>query len=64
QDKHPFETAIGFPLAFVVQGGIKLTTSRIPGLYGGAGFQYNILTLNDNPDPMKMAVLVLAGYSF
>ncbi|MDR2211222.1 MAG: serine protease [Spirochaetaceae bacterium] len=54
----------GFPMAFAIQGGIKFTTSKVPGLYGGAGFQYNVFTLNDNPDPMKMAVLVMAGYSF
>jgi hypothetical protein len=55
---------LDFPWAFAIQGGIKITTSKISGLYGGAGFQYNVFTLNDNPDPMKMAVLVMAGYSF
>jgi serine protease Do len=55
---------IGFPMAFAVQGGLKFTTSKVPGLYGGAGFQYNLFTLNDNPEPMKMGVLFMVGYSF
>jgi len=30
-------------LSPVVQGGLKITTSYVPGLYGNIGFQYNIL---------------------
>ncbi|MDR2072830.1 MAG: serine protease [Spirochaetaceae bacterium] len=55
---------LDLPWAVAIQGGIKITTSKVPGLYGGAGFQYNPFTLSENPDPMKMAVLVMAGYSF
>jgi serine protease Do len=54
----------GFPLAFAVQGGLKFTTAKVPGLYAGAGFQFNLFTMNDNPDPMKMAALFMVGYSF
>ncbi|MDR2663088.1 MAG: serine protease [Treponema sp.] len=56
--------AVGFPMAMAVQGGLKFTTAKVPGLYGGMGFQYNIFTMNDNPDPMKMALITMVGYSF
>jgi serine protease Do len=54
----------GFPMAYAIQGGVKFTTSKVPGLYAGAGFQYNFFTMNDNPKPMKMAALFMVGYSF
>ncbi|MDR1143873.1 MAG: serine protease, partial [Spirochaetaceae bacterium] len=56
--------AAGFPLAMAVQGGLKVTTAKVPGLYGGMGFQYNVFSMNDNPDPMKMALITMVGYSF
>jgi hypothetical protein len=56
----------GIPVALMVQGGLKVTTSKVPGLFVGGGFQYNLFNLmNDGyEDKMKMAVTVTAGYAF
>jgi serine protease Do len=59
-----YESDVGFPLAAAIQGGLKITTAIVPGLYAGAGFQLNVVTLNDNPEPMKQAFVIMVGYSF
>jgi serine protease Do len=50
------------------QGGIKVTSSYVPGLFLGAAFQFNLLSMHefigDYKDPMKIAVAVTAGYAF
>jgi serine protease Do len=56
----------GFPVAVMVQAGLKVTTARVPGLFGGIGFQYNIINMgfDDYDNRMKMALIVTAGYAF
>ncbi|MDR2471661.1 MAG: serine protease [Treponema sp.] len=61
----------GFSLAFMLQGGLRFTTSYVPGLSVGAAFQYNIFNFQEfggfdvkYDKAMKMAVSVTAGYSF
>jgi hypothetical protein len=56
------------------QAGIKVTTSYVPGLFLGVGFQYNIIGfhtfmgtgINNNKfkNPMEMALSVTVGYAF
>jgi serine protease Do len=59
---------MGFPMVMMVQAGLKVTTAKIPGLFGGAGFQYNVFDMRDKKFPeserMKMAVIVTVGYAF
>jgi len=55
--------------AFVLQGGLKITTSYVPGLYGNIGFQYNFPALIGGYDekysnPFKMGLTISAGYAF
>ena len=62
-----------FPIAIYAQLGLKVTTTWVPGLFIGAGFQYNIISMHDF-DPfdnstgyikkMRMALHVTAGYAF
>jgi serine protease Do len=66
--KEENERLMGFTVVMMIQGGLKVTTSKVPGLFGGIGFQYNLLDLRGNNYPekhkMKMAVLITAGYAF
>ncbi|MDR1505988.1 MAG: serine protease [Treponema sp.] len=55
---------MGFPLIASAQAGVRFTAAAVPGLYAGAAFQYNLLHLNDNPDPLRMIALVCVGYAF
>ncbi|MDR0448351.1 MAG: S1C family serine protease [Treponema sp.] len=58
---------IGFPIAFYGQAGIKITTAHVPGLYMGAGYQYNLFNWHDdkfNKTPLKRAVWFNVGYAF
>ncbi|MDR1388495.1 MAG: trypsin-like peptidase domain-containing protein [Treponema sp.] len=61
----------GLPISATLQAGIKITTSYVPGLTFGAGFQYNLFslhsfgTLHDTYDnPMEMALRFTVGYAF
>jgi serine protease Do len=58
-------------VSFMVQAGLKVTTSYVPGLFGGLAFQYNLINMNEfmgfDPkynDAMDMALSVTAGYAF
>jgi len=53
----------------VIQGGLKVTTSYVPGLYGNIGFQYNfpfpIFGYDDSyKKPVKSTLVLSAGYTF
>ncbi|MCL2067328.1 MAG: serine protease [Treponema sp.] len=58
--------ALGFPLVFMGQAGLKITSSYAPGLFFGMAFQYNIFNLMDfkYDKAMKMALSVTIGYAF
>jgi serine protease Do len=65
--KEENERMMGFPIVMMIQGGLKVTTTKVPGLFGGIGFQYNIFDMrSDYPEEhkMKMALLITAGYAF
>jgi serine protease Do len=56
-------------LSPIVQGGLKITTSYVPGLYGNIGFQYNIpipmLGYEEDYDrPFKSSLVLSVGYTF
>ena len=53
----------------VLQGGLKLTTSYIPGLYGSVGLQYNFPFIIFGYDesykkPFKSSLILSVGYTF
>jgi len=55
----------------VIQGGLKITTSYLPGLYGNIGFQYNppfhIFIFGYDKDykkPFKSSLVLSVGYTF
>ena len=55
----------------VIQGGLKITTSYVPGLYGNIGFQYNlplhVLIIGYDEDytkPFKSSLVLSVGYTF
>jgi len=55
--------------SFVFQGGLKITTSYAPGLFGSVGFQYNFPALINGYDsfyknPFKQALVLSVGYTF
>ena len=67
--KKPLE----FPISFIGMAGLRITTSYVPGLFIGAGFQLNIINLHSfdlfnigdaYDNPMKMGLAFTAGYSF
>ena len=61
------EMGMGFPIVIMVQGGLKVTTTYVPGLFVGAGFQYNLFGMHDKDykgDLMKMALTFFVGYAF
>jgi serine protease Do len=55
-----------FYLSFALQGGLKITTSYVPGLYGNIGFQYNIPWLDEEEykKPFQMAFTLSVGYAY
>jgi serine protease Do len=63
-----FSDLASFYFSFVLQGGLKLTTSYIPGLYGNIGFQYNFpgLLFDDKEytNPFKMGLVFSVGYTY
>jgi len=55
----------------VLQGGLKVTTTYVPGLYGNIGFQYNLPDVmeisgykKDYSKPFEMALSLTVGYTF
>ncbi|MCL2763183.1 MAG: S1C family serine protease [Treponema sp.] len=58
--------AVGFPFSLMGQVGLKITTSYVPGLFLGTGFQFNFFSMYDKDykDYMKMGLSVTAGYAF
>ena len=56
------------PIDYNLQAGLKVTSSYVPGLFVGAGFQYNFtFTFDDKYDKkklMRMALVLTAGYAF
>jgi len=53
----------------VIQGGLKITTSYVPGLYGNIGLQYNFPFFIFGYDerytkPFKSSLVLTAGYTF
>jgi serine protease Do len=60
--------SMGFPIAINGQLGIKVTSTYVPGLFLGAGFQYNLFGMHDSSYDkkklMKMALAITAGYAF
>jgi serine protease Do len=58
--------ALGLPITTMAQAGLKITTSSVPGLFTGLGFQYNVFSLmsGDYNKPMKMGFHITAGYAF
>ncbi|MCL2184869.1 MAG: trypsin-like peptidase domain-containing protein [Treponema sp.] len=51
-----------FDFSIMVQGGLKVTTSVVPGLYAGVGYQYNLPF--PSKLPFEMALTISVGYSF
>jgi serine protease Do len=64
--KETSDTLPGFPIAITGQVGLKFTTSYVPGLFGGIGFQLNAYDLRekDYKDKMIGALLITVGYAF
>jgi len=58
--------AMGFPTTMVAQGGLKITTSAVPGLFMGLAFQYTIFDMmaDGYNNPMKKGCSITAGYAF
>jgi len=68
----PYSDFMSLPISIMGQIGLKVTTSYVPGLFIGLGFQYNIfnfhsLSFFDEPsysNPIKMGLSITAGYTF
>jgi len=57
----------GFPIAFSAQVGIKITSSYVPGLFVGVGFQYNIFNMYEvdkGKKKLEQALSFTVGYAF
>jgi serine protease Do len=63
---------MSLPISVMGQVGLKVTTSYVPGLFVGVGFQYNIFSFHtlsffDEPaysNPIKAGLSFTAGYTF
>ena len=66
EDFKKTHSVAGFPIAVNGQIGLKVTTSYVPGLYGGVAFQYNFFGIQDKDydKAMKMALSASVGYAF
>jgi serine protease Do len=55
-----------FYLSAALQGGLKITTSYVPGLYGNIGFQYNFPWFDEKEysNPFQMALIFSVGYTY
>jgi len=68
----PYNDFMSFPISIMGQIGLKITTSYVPGLFIGIGFQYNIISMHsisffDEPSynkPIKAGLSFTAGYAF
>jgi len=63
------QTNNDFSMAFAPQLGVKITSTYVPGLFMGLGFQYNWYPMSlfeeeGYKKAMKMALSVTAGYAF
>jgi hypothetical protein len=60
------ELDVGLPVTFTGQAGLKITSSYVPGLFMGFGFQFNFFSLMDDDydKAMKKGFSVTAGYAF
>ena len=56
------------PLSLMAMAGFRFTTSYVPGLFVGVGYQYNIFSLHKfmggYKNPMTMGLTITAGYAF
>ena len=67
-----YRDLLSLPISIMGQVGVKVTTSYVPGLFIGVGFQYNVINLhtvkllNDSvyENPIKMGLSFTAGYAF
>ncbi|MCL1812466.1 MAG: serine protease [Treponema sp.] len=67
--KDASDSELGFPITTMVQAGVKVTTAKVPGLFAGMAFQYNIFNMHDTrvydkDNLMKMGLCFTAGYAF
>jgi serine protease Do len=56
-----------FSSSIFAQAGLKVTSTYVPGLFAGVGFQYNFNLFNmmgDFDNPMRMGLAITAGYAF
>jgi serine protease Do len=68
----PYNDFLSLPISVMGQIGLKVTTSYVPGLFIGVGFQYNVinmhsLSLFNEPtysNPIKSGLNFTAGYAF
>jgi len=68
----PYNDFLSLPISVMGQIGLKVTTSYVPGLFMGVGFQYNVINLHsisffDEPsydNPIKAGLNITAGYAF
>ncbi|MDR2543703.1 MAG: serine protease [Treponema sp.] len=56
------------PVSFILQFGLNVTPFKVPGLFTGVGFQYNLINLHvfasdDFKNPMKGGLSFMIGYS-
>jgi len=51
-------------LFFNAMAGLRITTSYVPGLFIGTGFQINLFGLESYKNPMMMGLTITTGYSF
>ena len=66
-----YNDILSFPISVMGQIGLKVTTSYVPGLFMGVGFQYNIINMHTigfigekYENPIKMGLSITAGYTF
>ena len=68
----PYNNFLSLPISIMGQIGLKVTTSYVPGLFIGAGFQYNVINFhsislfNESSynSPIKAGLSFTAGYAF
>jgi len=68
----PYNDLMSLPVSVMGQIGLKVTTSYVPGLFIGAGLQYNIFSFHtlsffNEPsysNPIKAGLNITAGYTF
>ena len=59
------ETSSGFPFAVMMQAGLRVTSTTVPGLFIGTSFQYfHSLQDSDFDNRLRMALAITAGFAF